>query len=145
MFWRSRMGPAVSGLGLFYIDTCHKIGRSWHDENIPVILQSQKFKLSVYFGRVRNFLIRIDQAKSPSADCRTYLISRKHVICPYYSLTGRIMTGNKFKIFELWPLDRSQKFSGLNHQYQTRQTFSLIFLLELILRVLMGTCYVSLT
>ena len=64
---------------------------------------------------------------------------------PKFYLAQNFSYIKDFKIFGFWPLDRFQKFFGSNLQYQTRQTFSLIFLLELILQVLMGSCYVSLT
>ena len=61
MLSASRMGSTGSGRGLCDIDRVIfrvtksrvKNEKSWHDENIPIIIQIEKAKLSVYFCRVR--------------------------------------------------------------------------------------------
>ena len=58
-----RMGPAASLTGLFDIDRVlicvaisvfKKIGKSLHDENIPITMEIEKLKLSVYFRHARS-------------------------------------------------------------------------------------------
>ena len=58
MFSVFRMGPAASGRGLCDIDsviqsylfTFRKIEKSWHGENIPIIIKIENAHLSVYFS-----------------------------------------------------------------------------------------------
>ena len=40
-----------------FLNRVSKIGKSLHDENIPIIIETEKPKLSVYFRRVRTFPI----------------------------------------------------------------------------------------
>ena len=64
-----------------------KIGKSGHDEILPIIVQPEKPKLSVYFRPNSTSRIKLCSyyiAQSWSADYRTHTKFRKHRICSNY-------------------------------------------------------------